>query len=62
MAKNKKNIGRFQGLIDQMNKDRHHLVLVALNNAHAFAHECIRRGYDIEICDATENGIIMYRK
>ena len=45
-----------------MNRDRHHLVLVALNKAKDFAHECIRRGYDIEIGDATEKGIIIYKK
>ena len=60
--KTKKNVGRFGGLIDQMNRDRHHLVLVALNKAKDFAHECIRRGYDIEIGDATEKGIIIYKK
>ena len=57
-----KSTGRFQGLIDQMNRDRHKLVMVGLSSAKDFANECIRRGYDIEIGDATTNGIIIYRK
>lgn len=61
MKNNKKTVGRFGGLIDQMNKDRHHLVLVSLDQAKAFANECIRRGYDIKIGDATEKGIVIYR-
>ena len=60
--KSNKNIGRFQGLIDQMNRDKHKLVMVGLSSAKDFANECIRRGYDIEIGDATADGIIIYRK
>ena len=58
----KKDKGRFGGLIDQMNRDRHKLVLVNLSIAKEFANECIRRGYDIEIGDATSDGIVMFRK
>lgn len=54
--------GRFSGLIDQMNKDRHKLVLVNFAIAKDFASECIRRGYDIEIGDATGDGIVIFRK
>lgn len=53
---------RFCGLIDQMNRDKHKLVLVRFCIAKEFANECIRRGYNIEIGDATENGIIIYKK
>lgn len=60
--KKQKNNGRFGGLIEQMNRDRYKLVLVRLSIAKAFASECIRRGYDIEIGDATPDGIVMYRK
>ena len=60
--KKTKNQGRFGGLIDQMNRDRHKLVLVRLNIAKEFANECIRRGYDIEIGDVTEDGIVMFRR
>ena len=60
MKKNR-NTGRFQGLIDQMNRDKHKLVLVNINNAKPFANECIRRGYNIEIGDAYKDSIIIYR-
>ena len=53
---------RFCGLIDQMNRDKHKLVLVHFGIAKEFASECIRRGYDIEIGDATDDGIVMFRK
>ena len=54
--------GRFSGLIDQMNKDKHRLVLVNFTIAKDFASECIRRGYAIGIGDATSKGIVMWRK
>lgn len=58
----KKEEGRFGGLIEQMNRDKHRLVLVNLGIAKPFAAECIRRGYDIEIGDAYKDGIVIYRK
>ena len=58
----KKEDGRFGGLIDQMNRDKHKLVLVNLAIAKPFASECIRRGYDIEIGDTYKDGIVIYRK
>jgi len=60
--KNKKNIGRFGGLIDQMNRDRHHLVLVNVGIAEKYVRECARRGYDVQIGDTYKDGVIVYKK
>lgn len=57
----KKNNGRFGGLIDQMNRDRHHLILVSLDTIADFTSECERRGYDIKFGSKTENGQIVYK-
>ena len=59
MAKNKKNIGRFQGLIDQMNRDRHHLILVNVGIAEKFLNECERRGYDVQVGGTYKDGVVV---
>lgn len=58
----KKSNGKFQGLIDQMNKDRHHLILVSLDSAPAFRQECKSRGYDIATGDEYNGSVVLYKK
>ena len=59
---NKQNVGRFNGLIDQMNRDKYKLVLVRLDLVKDFATECLRRGYDLEVGDIHNDSIVMFRK
>ena len=58
----KKNNGRFSGLINQMNRDRHHLILVNVGIAEKFVTECVRRGYDMGVGDTYKDGIVVYKK
>ena len=58
----KKNNGRFGGLIDQMNRDRHHLILVNVGIAEKFVTECVRRGYDMGVGSVHNDGIVLFRK